>query len=159
MKISGTLTEEDYAAAARFPRFVQIALLVLLFPLDVLLPWKYPLPFGSILFAVAWAALLLAWVRAWRSSSGKPPRLQQTLEPQGPCEFDITPERLIIIGARSINTEWRERFSGYRVSRRGIILRDYFGGIEIFPRRWFTDEQYAEFLALLCTAFKSRVWS
>lgn len=74
----------------------------------------------------------------------------------GPQALELTADRLRgTTSQASVDLPWTE-FLKYKIGKKSILLYQAEGLYIIFPRRWFTDEQYVEFQVLLRAAFKRR---
>lgn len=157
MKIACQLTEEDYVRAQYLhlrPRPVFFAALVLMLAAAVVLivlklfvhPSATTQPAPYVMLAVL-GYLAARFFFIMPMSAKRIYREQKTLH--DPYEVEITEETIRFTSQHGDSSAAWRQLHKYKVGRDFILLYPSREVFHMFPRRWFSDEQFAEFQGIL----------
>ena len=113
----------------------------LVFPPSGTLAWK---PF-AILVALAYFYVLYAVMLPWKTR--KIYKQQKSL--QEPYESELTDDAYSFASIHGAATMPWSMFHKYKISKDTILLYQSDAIYHLFPKRWFTEEQFAEFQSIL----------
>jgi hypothetical protein len=109
---------------------------------------------------IPFAFLLLEYVIVTRVQSQPSRRaLARVNALPGPRTIEIDDHGLSITGpsiAKRIN--WNESYRKFQLGRDYLLVFESFNRYQIFPRRWFTEDQLAEFQTHLRQGLAKRPW-
>ncbi len=165
MTIHGELTLEDCREARRIdlwsyliPWFwtIPLCLILICFAPTVHDPINWFLiAFLSLAFVIRLAAYLVV-----RSATPRaiPKFLLGLDNTPGPRDLELTPEGINLSGPYGFHQiQWNDNYRRYKASPDFALVYEP-SGFRIFPRRWFTEEQYAEFQHYLREGLAQRPW-
>jgi hypothetical protein len=148
MKITGQLDPEDHVKAYRVHRRMTpvdraIVIFSALSVLNVLAQFWVRgvdrLLFGGIA-AAACAALSILVDRRWI-----PKKVRQQHESDTPREVEISADGIAIVTPKGTESQSWLRTAKYKIGKELVLLYGYDAKYLIFPNRWFTPDQKAEF--------------
>ncbi len=164
MTIHCQITEEDYIRAQYLhmrprPVFLAAGVLMVAMALIVIVLRLFIYPSASshaspyILLAVL-VYLALRFFVIMPMSAKRIYRQQKTLHE--PYEVEITEEAMRVASTYGESTVPWQTFYKYKVGRDFLLVYQSAAIFHMFPRRWFSDEQFAEFQAILARHLKRR---
>lgn len=162
MTIHCQITEEDYIRAQYLhvrprPVFLAAGVLMIAMALAVIVLRLFIYSSGSshaspyILLAVL-VYLALRFFVIMPMSAKRIYRQQKTLHE--PYSVEVTEETMHVTSTYGESTVPWQTFHKYKVGRDFILVYQSAAIFHMFPRRWFSDEQFAEFQGILTRHLK-----
>ncbi len=158
MKFSGQLNAEDLIAyrlwKGRFQKWFLYLLCVVASAMILLYPALQPEPLSSTLISI-FPFVFFFFLTPVYNRFFLPGKIRRHFLDSGldsPVEYKLTPD-FFLVRSSETNGEfpWSD-LQKFAVTPGFVILYNKAGLAYIFPRRWFTDEQFAEFKGYLQSA-------